>query len=95
MAPPTLYFTVAPNDVDNLLTLTLCRPDDADLQRLSTADRYSTITSNSPAAALVFQRQMRAMFTPVRVLLPSYLFQPPKKFYYPSLLNFCIRNHDS
>jgi len=68
--PPSLYFTIAPNDADNLLTLAFCRPNDKDLLKLTVAERFMAITSNSPAAALVFQRQMQAVFVPYGTQFP-------------------------
>ncbi len=65
---PAIYYTVAPNDVDNRLTLELCRPPDdvEDIGRLELADRFRLVGSNAPAAARVFSRQVRALFGLVR-----------------------------
>ncbi len=65
---PAIYYTVAPNDVDNRLTLELCRPPDdvEDIGSLELVDRFRWVGSNAPAAARVFSRQVRALFDLVR-----------------------------
>ena len=69
--PPSLLYTVAPNDTDNELSLCLSMGDrQARGPLLEVSRRFGALSKNPVAAARIFERQVRA-FLEVLLGLPS------------------------
>ena len=70
-APPSLFYTVAPNDIDNELSLCLSMGDrQARVPLPEVSRRFEALSKNPVAAARIFERQVRA-FLEVLLGLPS------------------------
>ena len=69
--PPSLFYTVAPNDIDNELSLCLSMGDHQVRVPLpEVSRRFEALSKNPVAAARIFERQVRA-FLEVLLGLPS------------------------
>ena len=69
--PPSLFYTVAPNNVDNELSLCLSMGDrQAGVPLPEVSRRFEALSKNPVAAARIFERQVRA-FLEVLLGLPS------------------------
>ena len=61
---PISFFTFAPNDVDNVLTLRLSMGTNAiDVALPDTSKRFAALSRNPAAAARIFERQVQTFMT--------------------------------
>ena len=69
--PPSLFYTIAPNDIDNELSLCLSMGDrQARVPLPKVSRRFEALSKNPVAAARIFEQQVRA-FLEVLLGLPS------------------------
>ena len=69
--PPSLFYTAAPNDIDNELSLCLSMGDrQARIPLPQVSRRFKALSKNPLAAARILERQLRA-FLEVLLGLPS------------------------